>query len=437
MADYETLSDLVGTLEQVERHETHPASLIEAVRERLQVVEPRVHAYRALDPGFGEAPIRPGPLAGVPLGVKDLIDVRGLPTEGGSPAYHWVPKRHAPVVGRLVRAGAVVVGKTHTRELAFGITCPSTGNPWDLSRTPGGSSGGSAAALAAGLAWAALGTDTAGSIRIPAALCGVVGLKPTHGRLSVNGVMALSWTYDAVGPMARSVRDVARLYAVLTRAKSDANPGRPMKIRVPEGYLAGFLSESVAGDFEQAVELFRQKGIASEAVEMEPFSVWTRLFRAVRLPEAYLYHKPMLETEASERLGEAGLKERLVAGAAVPAYTYIDTLREREDIRARWLRRIRPGEVIVLPTVPVTAPRADEDPVEVQGTPHDLWETVVRCTLPWSVLGWPAITVPMGLAGGLPTALQIVGRPGTERMVLAAALFYEAERGLFPYPSLT
>ncbi|MGC8487956.1 MAG: amidase family protein, partial [Clostridia bacterium] len=202
MVRYDSLPDLVGTLELIGEGRLPADALLHTVRQRLSTVEPRVHAYRRLSPGLDTAVPGAGPLAGVPLAVKDLIDVQDLPTEGGSPAYHWVPVRHAPVVDRLVRAGAVVVGKAHTRELAFGITCPPTVNPWDLTRTTGGSSGGSAAALAAGLAWAALGTDTAGSIRIPAALTGVAGLKPTHGRLSVQGIMALSWTYDAVGPMA-------------------------------------------------------------------------------------------------------------------------------------------------------------------------------------------------------------------------------------------
>jgi len=436
VADDGRLPDMVGALEAAARSGRPPSILLEAVKERLPLVEPRVRAYRTLDPRFETARPKPGPLAGVPLAVKDLIDVRGLPTEGGSPAYHWMPKRDAPVVSRLVRAGAVVVGKTHTKELAFGITCPPTGNPWDLDRIPGGSSGGSAAALAAGLAWAALGTDTAGSIRIPAALTGVVGLKPTYGRLPVNGVMALSWTYDTVGPMARSVRDVARLYRVLTHAPSDASPGRPMKVRVPEGYLTGFLDAGVASDFERAQDAFHQVGVASEPVEMEPFMRWTRLFRTVRLPEAYLYHKPMLESEAAFSLGEEGLRERLQAGAHVGAYEYIEALRELQDLRRTWLRRVRPGELVMLPTVPVTAPRAGEDPVDVAGVARDLWETMVRYTVPWNVLGWPALTVPMGLRGGLPTALQIVGRPGTERMVLAAALWYESRRGPWRYPSL-
>ncbi len=403
---------------------------------RLSRVEPRVRAYRTLNPQFGRTAPRPGPLSGVPIAVKDLIDVRGLATEGGSPAYHWVPAQHAPVVGRLVRAGAVVVGKAHTRELAFGITCPPTANPWDLARIPGGSSGGSAAALAAGLAWAALGTDTAGSIRIPAALCGVAGLKPTYGRLSVKGVMALAWTFDAVGPMARSARDLARLYAVLNRSPGEVEAGRPMTVAIPEHYLEGWLAPGVQAAFLGVRSLFTESGIPVREVDMDPFSVWTRLFRTVRLPEAYVYHRPMLESEAGERLADSGLRARLVAGQEVSAAAYIGALRERDELRRRWLGEIRPGEILALPTVPVVAPPDGEDPVDVAGHPRYLWETLVRYTLPWNVLGWPALTVPMGLSHGLPTALQLVGRPGTERMLLAAAMWYERVRGPWRFPEV-
>ena len=436
MVRYDALPDLVGALELIGEGRLPVDALLHTVRQRLLTVEPRVHAYRRLSPALDTAVAGAGPLAGVPLAVKDLIDVQGLPTEGGSPAYHWVPVRHAPVVDRLVRAGAVVVGKAHTRELAFGITCPPTVNPWDLTRTTGGSSGGSAAALAAGLAWAALGTDTAGSVRIPAALTGVAGLKPTHGRLSVQGVMALSWTYDAVGPMARSARDVSRLYAILTGSQSEASPRRPEAIRIPAGYLDGWMAPGVQTAFESAAGIFEEAGTTSQPVDMEPFEDWTRLFRAVRLPEAYLYHKPMLESDASARLAEPGLRERLLAGQSLPAHVYIGVLRERDALRRAWVRRIRPGELVVLPTVPVTAPGESEDPVDVAGVRRDLWETLVRYTLPWNVLGWPAVTVPMGTADGLPTALQIVGRPGSERELLGAAAWYETVRGPIAFPTV-
>ncbi len=427
------MTDLTDALE---RERLSPGTLQDEVRERLAHVEPRVRAYRTLNPQFGLTRPQPGPLSGAPLAVKDLIDVRGLPTEGGSPAYHFMPARHAPVVGRLVRAGALVVGKANTKELAFGITCPPTANPWDLACIPGGSSGGSAAALAAGLAWLALGTDTAGSIRIPAALCGVAGLKPTHGRLGVKGVMALSWTFDAVGPMARSARDLARLYAVLNRSRREVEASQPISVAVPENYLEGWLAPGVHDDFLAVGTVLRDAGIPVREVDMEPFSTWTRLFRAVRLPEAYVYHQPMLESPARERLADDGLAARLLAGRDVPAAAYIEALRERDALRQRWLKALRPGEILALPTVPVTAPLDGEDPVDVAGERRDLWETLVRYTLPWNVLGWPALTVPMGVSRGLPTALQLVGRPGTERMLLSAAMWYESARGPWRLPDI-
>lgn len=412
--------------------------LIRTVRERLVTVEPTIRAYRWLPDrlaGDLDKGHRKDVLSGVPMAVKDLMDVAGMPTTGGSAAYHWVPTEDAPAVGALRAAGAWIVGKSNTRELAFGVTCPPTVNPWGVDRIAGGSSGGSAAALAAGLAWCALGTDTAGSIRIPAACCGVVGFKPSTGAVDVSGVMPLSWTLDHVGPLARSAQDAARLFALLT-GDAPVLAGRPPgRVWVPREYLDGWMDAEVAGWFETVLERVARQGVDVKPLTMEPFSDWVEVFRAIRLPEAFAYHRPLLESGRSEDLG-AGLAERLREGRDVKAYLYVDALRRRRAWRQAWAARLGPDDQIWMPTLPVGAPPLDADPIVVNGRAQDLWSALVRFTLPWNVLGWPAVSVPVGLqAEGLPVGVQMVGAEGSDARVLQAAMWWETMRGAWPFPA--
>jgi aspartyl-tRNA(Asn)/glutamyl-tRNA(Gln) amidotransferase subunit A len=420
------------------RGEVPPDMLLRTVAERLERVEPVVRAYRWRPP----APVGPpgrrmvaAPLDGVPLAVKDLFDVEGMPTTGGSAAYHWFADQDAPAVAALRQAGAWVVGKTHTRELAFGITCPPTANPWGLNRIPGGSSGGSAAALAAGLAWAALGTDTAGSIRIPAACCGVVGLKPSTGCVSTSGVMPLSWTLDHVGPLARSVADAAALFQIVARRPVVAVPEPPRRVRIPEEYLEGWVDGAVAPLWRGLLDALQDAGIPVLPVAMEPFEKWVGVFRGIRLPEAFAYHRPVLESEGRHLLGP-GLAERLEEGREVPAWQYLDAMAARRALQASWQDRLDPGDQVWMPTLPVTAPLEGQDPVSVAGRPVDLWTALVRFTLPWNVLGWPALSVPVGVAeDGLPVAFQIIGPAGSDEGVLAAGRWWETLRGPWVFPA--
>jgi aspartyl-tRNA(Asn)/glutamyl-tRNA(Gln) amidotransferase subunit A len=430
----ENVPDLTAAVEAIRRGDTSPEALWDLAETRFRRFEPRLQAFVYAD--WEGARIRlpqapSGPLWGMPVGIKDLVDVAGMPTTGGSRAYRWIPETDAPAVARLKAAGAVVVGKTNTHELAYGVITPPTRNPYDPERIPGGSSGGSAAAVAAGMVLAALGSDTGGSIRIPAACCGVVGFKPTTGRVPAAGVMPLSWTVDHVGPLAHSVRDAVRLYAVLAGepALPSLHPPARVRVAVPEGYLDGTLDDGVRGVFERALAVLRDLGWTVGGIAMEPWPRWRQLFADIRGPEAFVYHQPLLDSPGAEALGPA-VRQNLENSRHTPAATYIRALRERAALAAAWAERMRDVDAVVLPTIPVPAPPVGADTVVVAGRTQRVWETLLSYTAPWNILGYPAVAVPAGLTPeGLPVGLQIVGPSGADHAVLALGAAFEAASG--------
>jgi len=322
-----------------------------------------------------------GPLHGIPVGVKDLIDVAGLPTGAGSRHFAGtIAERDAECVRRIRAAGAVVLGKTTTHELAFGPTgdraaTGPTRNPYAPDRMSGGSSSGSAAAVAAGVVPLALGTDTGGSVRIPAALCGVVGLKPTSGALPLDGVLPLAPSLDTVGPMARTVADCRLLWTALA---GDGPVGRPLTRR-------------------------------------EYTTPWPELrdaYTAIQGGEAFAVHAERYRS-APELFGEE-VRQRLSAAGKVRGWEYVRARALRDRVRADVLAALGEDGFLRLPTVPVTAPRLDERAGDVRGT-------LLSLTSPWNVLGLPALTIPAGLDDGLPVGTQLVGPPGSEERLLATA----------------
>lgn len=403
----------------------------------IQRGEPRVRAFLHYDRGAAERVARapgPGAWSGAPLVVKDLADVAGMPTTGGSRAYRMRPARDAAVVRRWREAGAVLMGKTNTEELAFGVVTAPTTNPWDADRIPGGSSGGTAAAVAAGMAMGGLGTDTAGSIRIPAALCGVVGFKPTFGSLPTTGIMALAPSFDTVGPLAHSVRDAAALFASMGGAVGGQGAwhvGARVRVLVPDAYWSGRLDPEVARPWGHALGVLEAAGARLEPVMLHPWAHWRDVFFAVRRPESFLVHRRVLEGPRRARLG-GNLAARLEEGRDVAAVDYLAAQAERRHLIAQYRRRVGSG-VLVLPTVGVVAPRVGEDRVLLPRGATSVWEALVALTLPASVLGFPAVSVPMGRsAGGLPTGLQIVGAPGADQRVLAVADWWARHAALTP-----
>jgi aspartyl-tRNA(Asn)/glutamyl-tRNA(Gln) amidotransferase subunit A len=381
-----------------------------------------------------------GPLHGVPIALKDLIDTAGVRTTGASALYKdRIPTEDATVVKRLKDAGAILLGKLNMHELAYGGTSvPSfygrVSNPWDLQRITGGSSGGSAAAVAAGLCYAALGSDTGGSVREPAALCGIVGLKPTYGRVSNRGVMPLAWSMDHVGPMARTVTDSA----IVLQAIAGYDPGDvvsqnrpvgsyvegaaarvPLRVGLPREFFFADLDPDIQMAIDQALKLL---GAAGAKLVDVPLEVSTD--RTVFRSEAYT-----AQAENIEKTPELFIPETLAkfkAGAAIDAPTYIQARRELERLRRSTLSIFSSVDVLVTPTTRIAAPKAADYPQTVEGA-MALDGQLLHNTRPFNLFGLPTISVPCGFTGaGLPIGMQISGPTWEERRVLTVARAFEA-----------
>ena len=434
-----------------------PVDLVERCLERIRATEERLHAFIHVDAeGAREAARRReaevrrgqvrGPLHGIPVAVKDLFDQAGLPTTAGAAIRRGHrAKTTSTVVQRLLEAGAVVIGKTNLHEFAFGVTSvnPHFGavaNPWDTERVAGGSSGGSAAAAAAGCCLAALGTDTGGSIRIPAALCGVVGLKPTFGRVSRHGVVPLSWSFDTVGPLARSVADAALLLSVLAGPDPQdplTGRGAPFPPQVPPppptfriGRLRGplfdeALDDEVGAALERACTLLARAGGRVREVSVEASLAGQIAQTTILFAEASAYHRRAYPG----RLAEYGpdVRELLAAGATIPATAYVDAQRV-QGVAIRQTRHLFADyDALICAAVPVQAPRIEEvDPARGEG-----WRRarapLSRLTRLFNLTGLPAVVVPVERArGGLPLGVQLAAAPGEEARLLAIAAVLEA-----------
>jgi aspartyl-tRNA(Asn)/glutamyl-tRNA(Gln) amidotransferase subunit A len=359
-----------------------------------------------------------GPLWGVPVAVKDVIDVAGTRTTAASEILREnVAVRDARVVERLRAAGAIVLGKLNLHEFAYGATTTSphfgpARNPWDPYRICGGSSGGSGAAAAVGLAAGTLGTDTAGSIRIPAAFCSVTGLRPSIGLVPNEGVVPVSWTFDTVGPIANSAEDCSLLLEAIATGFRAEPGGAALRV----GVVTSLLEQAdprVAALVEEAV-----RELGAEPVESPVLCHAGLIQQLVMLPEATAAHLPWLRT----RLSDYGtdVRARLLAGLLLPATAYPTGLRAR-----RWLEdEVRPlferYDLLAAPTMPIVAPLIGEDPVEVGGERVPYRLALIPFNSPWSCLGLPVASVPCGFVDGLPVGLALVGRRGADASALRA-----------------
>jgi aspartyl-tRNA(Asn)/glutamyl-tRNA(Gln) amidotransferase subunit A len=368
-----------------------------------------------------------GPLHGVPVAIKDLIDMAGVPTtfasRAGSPRQG---KADAALVRNLRQAGAIILGKTNLLEYAYGAVHPDfgqTNNPWDPRRTSGGSSGGSAAAAAAGLCFAAVGTDTGGSIRIPASYCGVAGLKPSFGRVSLEGVQALSPSLDHAGPIARTCADAASLLEGMTGTRLQVPRAQLAGLRVGIMHHPGadkFLQTEVQAHFDQVIRNLERAGTHVRPIKVPDLELARDALIAIIEPEASLIHRDLLRTEPA---GFSGItRAQLEAGFAISAVDYLNAFKVRERLTAEFQHAFESVDAILSPSVPWVAPAEDPPVGGEEGAGEMMYSGV------YNLVGLPALSVPCGMsAEGLPSGLQIVTSWHKDELALSIGLALEVE----------
>jgi aspartyl-tRNA(Asn)/glutamyl-tRNA(Gln) amidotransferase subunit A len=429
--------------------------LVEATLARIEAREPHVNAWIAVDrEGALEAArgAGDGPLAGVPVGVKDIVDAAGLPTTAGAAGWVRRPARDAAAVAGLRAAGAVVLGKNNTNEFAYGIDGrnPHHGdcrNPHDPDRVTGGSTSGTTAAVVVGMALGGVGTDTSGSLRTPASLCGAVGLRPSPGLVSRAGVVPLAPTYDAVGPVARTCADAALLLCAMAGHPIEpelpavsgspggagrAAVGRPLaglRVGVLEQLVDGRCEPYVAAGFAAAVAELRGLGAEVRPAQVEHLQHAGAVQLAIQITEAAAAHEPWFEDQAPRYAPD--VRDRLEAGRVLPAHAYATAQRARRVLHASFAAAMD-GErldVLVAPATATVAPRRDAESVEVVGHALPLRDALMSLTLPLTQTDGPVLSLPIGRHEGLPFGMQLAGRPGADALLLGVGAAFEAARG--------
>ena len=447
---YLTLSEAAAG---IRRKDFSPLDITKACLERIDLIDSKLHSFITITADLAlrqaqeaecelSAGNDRGPLHGIPIALKDLYATKGIRTTCHSRVLeNWVPDQDATAASKLMESGAVLLGKLGMHEFAFGgpsvdAPFPAVRNPWNTAHIPGGSSSGCGAALAAGLCYGALGSDTGGSIRTPSSHCGVVGIKPTYGRVSRYGVVPLSWSLDHAGPMARSVEDCAILLQVI----ADYDPKDPASANVPVPDFHASLKNGIKGlrvgvpranwfaenkgtapetetVFNDALKSLENLGATVVEIDGRPFSIARKANQTILIAEAYAYHEKTLQN-TPEKFGSS-VRRRMLEGAFLSAADYIQAQRARavlnEQIRANFAR----VDVFATPSAP-RPPEAFEgmDPNEQNLRPS--------FTNPFNLTGLPAISVPCGFTqGGLPVGLQIVAQPFEESLALRIAYTYE------------
>jgi len=455
---------ILGT--KLQAKDISPVELTEAYLDRIQRTNETLRAYITVTADLARKAARKaeheivagkwrGPFHGVPIGLKDLCYTRGIVTTGGSKILgDFKPQYDSTVWTRLARAGAILVGKLNLHEFAYGITSsnPHHGfvrNPYNLDRIPGGSSGGSAAAIVARSAAATIGTDTGGSIRIPAALCGCVGLKPTWSRVSRYGVLPLAYTMDHVGPITRTVRDAALMLNVI--AGHDRNDSTSSRERVPDytqnldsgitGTKVGIvreltdgLSDEVQRSFDAASAQLRELGATVDEVSIPSVPLSGIINGIVTWAEATEIHQKWMATR-SQDYGD-DVRRLLEIGMMIPGSAYVRAQRARARVLAQAMDTLKDRDVLIAPGAAIPAPRIGEGRrFDDTAGGVDIISAILRFTQPFDVTGQPAIAIPTGMSSdGLPLAMQIIGRPFAEATVLQVASAYEKVRGALPPP---
>jgi aspartyl-tRNA(Asn)/glutamyl-tRNA(Gln) amidotransferase subunit A len=440
------------------RGELSPVELTRYYLERIERYNGAFNAYLHVEPERALAAARAaeqalaagdsaGPLHGIPIALKDLIDVAGMPTTGGSIAYHDVPERDSTVTRRLRQAGAIVLGKTHQVELAFGGVGTNSHygtpwNPWDTEthRAPGGSSSGSAVSVAADLAPAAIGTDTGGSVRIPAALCGLVGLKPTFGRVSKAGLMPLDSGLDSAGPLARTVADAAVLYQAIAGPDTDDSSTHTqspedvlarlyddvagMRVCIPREYFWEDVDPEIEAAVRASVQTFADLGVHVDEIAIEELDDVAEVRARGRLVAVEAYLNFGAEIKADPDAFDPVVLSRIMAGESMQAFEYLNIKRNNQRLRERLAGSIRHVDALLTPTVPLVAPAvADLEDAQCYAETNML---LLRNTSVVNLLGLCALSLPCGFTrNGLPIGLQLIAPAFGEQQVLRLGQAYE------------
>ena len=449
-----TISEASGLLSS---GELSPVELVQAHLDRTDETDGRLNSFitvmadeALVAAGEAERSIASGsylgPLHGIPVGLKDLYYTRGVRTTVGSKILRdFVPDTDAAVTESFNRAGAVLMGKLQMHEFAIGPTSinPHDGpahNPWDTDRVTGGSSGGSASSVAAGQVMAALGSDTGGSVRIPSALCGIVGLKPTFGRISRYGVYPLSWSLDTVGPMTRTVMDTALVMNAIAgydprdpwsvdRPVEDYTAGLDqgvdgLRIGVPRQHFFDLIDPEVRQAFEQASLVLEKLGAKVEEVSIPILERSLSISGAIMLAEAAAVHIDHLRSRAGD-IGD-DVRLRLEVAALTPATDYVVAQQARRVFNREIAGVMEDFDLLIAPAAPIGAPRIDEKTVTIDGVTEAAASALPRLTRPFNICGLPTASVPCGFTSdGMPIGLQIAGRAFEEATVLRAAHAYE------------
>jgi len=440
-------SSLADAADLIERRVLSPVELTRACLERIAAADADLRAFITVtaesalaDAALAEREIAAGryrgALHGIPVSLKDLVDVAGTPTPSRSAVPPRQPDRDAPVVANLRRAGAILVGKTNLHEFAFGTTSDETAfgavrNPYDRLRSPGGSSGGAAVSIVEGMCYAAVGTDTGGSIRIPSAACGIVGLKPDVADLPTTGIVALSTTLDHAGPMARTVTDAALMYFTMLegradRAEIDKLQTDPLTVGIPGPYFLDKLDPDVRRLFGEARATLEGAGHEVVDVAIEHAERTADVYLHIVLPEASWYHASLLERYADKY--SPGVRLRLEMGRYVLAEDYVRAMHARAALRQSVDRALEHVDALMLPALAIPAPPIGAASVEVDGAQEPVRAIMLRLTQLFNITGHPAIALPMGRGrDGLPRGLQLVGHRGGTGNLLAAAVAVERQ----------
>jgi aspartyl-tRNA(Asn)/glutamyl-tRNA(Gln) amidotransferase subunit A len=388
-----------------------------------------------------------GPLHGIPISLKDNIYTKGIRTTAGSKILQeFIPQHDAPIVVMLKEAGAVLLGKTNMHEFAYGVTSNNTHygpvrNPWDPARIPGGSSGGSAAAVAAGLCYGSIGTDTGGSIRIPASLCGITGLKPTWGRISCEGIVPLSPAFDCAGPLARTVGDAAALTGVLyTRVGREPNLASPSALRagpgkfcvgIPRQLFFDALSPEVRNAFDVAVRDLCRAAVTTKDISIPLLDETEDAGNHIAWTEAALYHQQQGYFPARSAEYGDDVRSRLEMGCKVPAVDYLRALEIQKQFFQQLHMTLAEANVdaIVFPSTAIEAPLLNQETIHIGAHEYSARALLLRHNRPANLAGVPAVSVPCGFTrSGLPIGLQIMAGVSSEPVLLRIAKIFERAR---------